>query len=126
MKPLATQVFTDWLRQYGEAWQRRDSKGAAQLFSEDAKYYWTPHDAPQSGRAEIAAAWEGAVSHQKDVRFTFEPFAVAGAAGMARWHASFVSLADGKPKELDGVLRAEFDDEGLCREFREWWHFRND
>jgi SnoaL-like domain len=114
--------FTRWLRDYQSAWEGRNSAAAAKLFSQDARYYWTPLVPPQQGPAEIAAAWESAVSQQRDIRFTFEVFAVAGPAGMARWRADFTRLPDQFKVRIEGVLSAEFASAGQCRVFREWWH----
>ena len=103
--------FESWLRGYGKAWEGRDADAAAALFTPDAEYYWTPFDPPQRGRAEIAAAWNGAVQGQRDIAFEFDVLAAAGARGSAHWH--------------DGILIAEFAAEGQCRIFREWWHRRS-
>ncbi len=119
---LTTQQFTEWLRGYQSAWEGRDAAAAAKLFSDDARYHWTPLVPPQQGPAEIAAAWESAVSQQRDVRFTFAAFGVSGATGMATWRADFTRLPDQFKVRIEGVLSAEFAAEGRCRVFREWWH----
>jgi len=114
--------FSAWLRGYQSAWERRDSAAAAGLFSADARYYWTPLVPPQQGPAEIAAVWESAVSQQRDIRFTFSVFGVAGATGMATWRVDFTRLPDQFKVRIEGVLSAEFAAAGKCRVFREWWH----
>lgn len=114
--------FDAWLRGYQAAWEGRDPAAAARLFSDDARYHWTPLVPPQQGPAEIAAAWEAAVSHQRDIRFTFSVFGVAGATGMATWRADFTRLPDQFKVRIEGVLAAEFTAPGKCRVFREWWH----
>jgi limonene-1,2-epoxide hydrolase len=114
--------FTLWLRAYQAAWEGRDSAAAARLFSDDARYYWTPHVPPQCGPAEIAAVWDAAVTNQRDVRFTFDAFAVSGPTGFATWRADFLRLPDQFKVRIDGVLSAEFAAAGQCRVFREWWH----
>jgi ketosteroid isomerase-like protein len=114
--------FSQWLREYQAAWEGRDPAAAAQLFSDDARYYWTPLVPPQQGPAEIAAVWEQAVSQQRDIRFTFAVFGVSGATGMATWRADFTRLPDQFTVRIEGVLSAEFAAPGRCRVFREWWH----
>lgn len=116
------QQFTEWLRGYQSAWEGRDAAAAARLFSDDARYYWTPLVPPQRGPAEIAAVWESAVSQQRDIRFTFQVFGVSGAVGMATWRADFTRLPDQFKVRIEGVLSAEFAAAGKCRVFREWWH----
>jgi hypothetical protein len=119
---LTAGQFTDWLRAYQSAWEGRDAAAAAKLFSNDARYHWTPLVPPQQGPAEIAAVWESAVGQQRDIRFTFEVFGVAGISGMARWRADFTRLPDQFKVRIEGVLLAEFASAGQCRVFREWWH----
>ena len=119
---LGSGQFTEWLRSYQSAWEGRDAAAAASLFADDARYHWTPLVPPQKGPAEIAAAWDAAVSQQRDVRFTFAVFGVSGATGMATWRADFTRLPDQFKVRIEGVLSAEFAAAGKCRVFREWWH----
>ena len=114
--------FTEWLRAYQSAWEGRDPAAAAQLFSDDARYHWTPLVPPQQGPAEIAAAWKAAVGQQRDIRFTFKVFGVSGATGMATWRADFTRVPDQFKVRIEGVLAAEFAAAAKCRVFREWWH----
>jgi hypothetical protein len=119
---LTPRDFDAWLRGYQAAWEKRDPPAAAELFSPDAEYYWTPFDTPQRGRAEIAAAWDKAVSQQRDVSFRYEVLAVNGAVGIAHWHTKLTAVPANVPVELDGVLVATFAPTRHCRVFREWWH----
>jgi ketosteroid isomerase-like protein len=120
MGNLTTQAFDKWLRDYGAAWESRDPRAASALFTADAQYFWTPFDPPQRGSEEIAAAWQGAVSQQENVRFTCEVLAVNGETGVAHWHVSFD--APGERVNLDGMFVVEFAANLQCRTFREWWH----
>jgi hypothetical protein len=114
--------FDAWLHAYQRAWEGRDPAAAALLFTEDSEYYWTPLDPPQRGRAGVAAAWEGAVSGQRDIRFTFDILAVNGGKGIAAWRADFTRLPTAAAVRIEGVLTADFAAAGQCRIFREWWH----
>ena len=114
--------FTQWLRSYQAAWEGRDPAAASRLFSDDARYFWTPLVPPQRGPAEIAAAWEAAVGQQRDVRFSFDVFGVSGPTGMARWRADFTRVPDQFKVRIEGVLFAEFASADRCSVFREWWH----
>jgi nuclear transport factor 2 (NTF2) superfamily protein len=119
---ISAAEFDAWLRAYQRAWEGRDPAAAALLFTDDSEYYWTPLDPPQRGRAGVAAAWEGAVSRQRDIRFTYEVLAVNVNKGIATWRVEFVRLPDGGAVRIEGVLTADFAEPGLCRIFREWWH----
>lgn len=116
--------FDRWLKAYQQAWEGRDPAAAANLFSGDAEYYWTPLDPPARGPAGVAAAWEGAVSQQRDITFTYEILAVTERMGIARWRADFLRLPTQKSVCIEGVLTAEFAAPQKCRIFREWWHSR--
>ena len=119
---LSCASFEEWLRGYGTAWEGRDPEAAAELFSMDARYYWTPFEQPKTGREGIAAAWREATSRQRNVSFAGEVLAVVGDAGIARWHTTLERATTDRRIELDGILVAEFDADSLCRLFREWWH----
>jgi len=120
---LTLDRFEEWLRRYKAAWEARDPKAAAEIFSpEGAEYYWTPLEPPKSGLKEIAQAWSDATGRQRDVRFSFNILTVSGRIGIARWQASLTRAESGQQAQLDGILLAEFDDSSRCRVFREWWH----
>lgn len=48
--------------------------------------------------------------------------AVDAARCVARWWCSLVRPATGHPLRLDGILMVKPAADGLCEEFREWWH----
>ena len=112
----------NWLDRYRRAWETRDPEVAAALFSEDARYYETPFAEPARGRKGVRDYWENATRGQSDVAFSHNVVAVSGSRGIARWSATFTRIASGARVALDGIFLLEFDDEGLCRELREWWH----
>jgi hypothetical protein len=47
---------------------------------------------------------------------------VTGNRGIALWQTTFTRAHSGHPVQLDGVFVVEFDDQGRCSRFREWWH----
>jgi ketosteroid isomerase-like protein len=124
MYSLTIADFERWLNGYKVAWERRDAAAAAALFTPDAQYYWTPFDAPQTGREQIRGVWQAAVTAQKDITFEFSVFAVAGSEGCAHWNTRLTSVPQGESVELDGIVIADFAAPGQCRTFREWWHLR--
>ena len=44
--------------------------------------------------------------------------------GIARWRSQFTVIQSRKRLSLDCLFVVAFDDDGLCREFREWWHIQ--
>lgn len=123
---LTVPQFEAWLRRYGAAWEGKDARAASELFTPQAQYYWTPFDPPQRGRAEIAAAWQGAVDRQNEIRFEFEILSVNGDTGIARWRCGFDTVPEGGHTRLDGIFVTQFESPTQCRIFREWWHAATD
>jgi hypothetical protein len=113
-----------WLARYGAAWEQRDAKLAASLFSASATYRETPFDAPLVGADGIHDYWARVTADQRDVKFSARPVAVAGDTAVAEWSATFRSAASGATIDLDGVFVLDFGADGLCTRLREWWHVR--
>ncbi len=85
-------TFETWLATYGRAWETRDPEAAAGLFTED-------------------------------VHFSHEILAVTENEGISsRWRANFVRVPSGAAVRLDGICFVTRNADGLCTEFREWWH----
>lgn len=114
--------FDRWLRRYGLAWQARDGEAFCSLFTGDARYHWTPLENPKCGQLEILAAFEDAVSSQRDIHFSHTVLAVTDSQCIGRWKCRFRRVPEDKEVRIDGVLVARMTADGLCREFREWWH----
>ncbi len=111
-----------WLKRYGRAWETQDPDAAATLFSPEASYYETPFVAPARGRDGVHAYWTHATRNQVDITFTYEVVSASTDRGIARWQARYTRRPSGANVILDGIFLLEFDDDGLCRELREWWH----
>ena len=115
------QVFENWIQAMGAAWEARDADRFAQLFTKNAHYYWTPFQEMLEGRGQIANAVEKAVTAQQDVKFRYNVIDWSDRAGTAHWRCTF-NRENGDQVIIDGMLRAILDEDGLCEEFREWWH----
>ncbi len=113
-----------WLAAYGRAWESRDPEAACVLFTDDARYYETPFADPAVGRDGVRSYWTAATAEQHDVRFSYEVLFVGEGSGVARWWAEFSPDSKNRSGKLDGVFLLQFDGEGLCRELREWWHWK--
>jgi hypothetical protein len=113
-----------WLAQYKDAWEQRDARLAASLFSAGATYHETPFDAPLAGPDAIHDYWQRVTEDQRDIRFSARPLAMAGETAVAEWSATFRSASSGASIDLEGVFVLDFDAAGLCSRLREWWHVR--
>ena len=123
-----------WLDAYVDAWLTYDPKAIGDLFSEDAEYRYHPYDQDDDvvrGREAIVRSWtapEGSESG-RDAPGTYdahyEPFAVdpterrAVALGWSRYYT------DGTQSEVertfDNCYLLEFDGDGRCRSFTEFF-----
>jgi ketosteroid isomerase-like protein len=112
----------DWLQRYGRAWETRDPDAAAALFSGDASYYETPFGPPLRGRDGVQRYWSEATGNQTAIHFSHQVICAKGRLAIARWQAQFTRISSGAAVRLDGIFLLHFDDQGLCRELREWWH----
>lgn len=126
MTTLTAALFDRWMAAYGQASAENDPLASAQLFSEDARYYEGPFAAPLVGRQAIYDYWATGAQKLTDKRSTYEILAVRENLGIARWRSRFVVKAAGTTIALDCIFLAEFDNEGQCCCFREWWHSRQD
>ena len=120
---VTVHAFQGWLRSYGNAWTTGNPDEVILLFSQDARYYETPFDAPMTGRDAIRKYWaEGAKYGQSNVNFHVNIISLENNIGVAHWQATFNRVPSGEFVELDGILQATFDSQGECVEFKEWWH----
>jgi ketosteroid isomerase-like protein len=117
--------FTAWMTEYGRASAENDPQASANLFAQDACYYESPFDEPVVGRDAIYEYWRKGAQTLKEKEASFEILAVNGNTGIARWQSKFIVIESGKHLALDCLFVVEFDEEGLCRIFREWWHIRD-
>jgi uncharacterized protein (TIGR02246 family) len=121
---LTPAALEAWLARYERAWEERDPKQAAALFTENAPYHEMPFDAPKAGRTGIRDYWTTVTADQRNVDFRSQVIAVNGQTGVARWSASLTLASNGMRVDLDGVFVLTFNGSGLCSELREWWHVR--
>ena len=125
MQTVTIDAFVEWLKLYGQAWERGDPEAAVQLFTEDGVYHAMPFDEPLHGCEAIRKYWtDKAQDSQENVSFSCVPVAVTDTSGLARWSASLDTIPDGHRIEIEGFLEAEFAEPGVCSYFREWWHAR--
>lgn len=122
MNSLTLDVFTQWLESYGKASQENDARASAELFTSDARYYERPFDEPMIGREAIYQYWFEGAQALKDKRSIYEIYSVKDRLGIARWRSQFTVIQTGIPMALDCLFLVSFDEDGLCSEFREWWH----
>ena len=118
---MATEQIQAWLDRYGRAWEERDADAAAALFTADAVYREQPYDEPYRGREGVHAYWSRVTATQSDIRFRAGRAVGSGAHAAAEWWLTLRN--EGADVTLAGEFFLVFDESGLVRELREYWHF---
>jgi hypothetical protein len=73
-----------------------------------------------TGPREIRAHWSRLPKAREDIGFSYEVLALTEPWGIAHWHGSYTPMEGESRLELDGILLISLDEDGLCRDFREW------
>lgn len=116
-----------WLDQYIEAWRTYDAALIGDLFSEDAEYRFFPYQAPVRGRAEIVRSWvsPNADESQRDEPGSweahYEPWAIDGERAVAVGTSRYFPTASEPEKLYHNAYLIEFDGDGRCRRFTEFY-----
>ncbi len=118
-----------WLDRYVEAWLSYSPDAIGALFSETAEYRYHPWDEPIRGREAIIRSWlepAGAAS-SRDAEGTYdgryEPWAVDGDRALALgWSKYWTDASRAELRDVyDNAWLLEFDGDGLCRSFVEFY-----
>ena len=118
-----------WLDRYVRAWETYDPAATGELFSEAAEYRYHPFDEPIRGRDAIVQSWiapEGVASGRDEpgtYQGRYRPWAIdadrAAAVGESLyWTDAGQATLD---QAYDNVYLLEFDRDGRCRSFTEWY-----
>ena len=131
-----------WLQAYVGAWKSYDRDQIGELFSEDVRYRYHPHDDPVAGRAELVRSWLGEEAYAgassgdapadssgssgRDEPGTYDAMyravAVDGDVVVATGSSTYLSGPGGPVEKVyDNCFVMKFDAEGRCREFTEWY-----
>jgi hypothetical protein len=115
-----------WLAKYVAAWKSYDPEAIGSLFSEDARYYYDPFDAPLKGRAAIVASWMEDPDPPGSFDGAYEPIAVDGSTAVANGRSRYFNPGSTTVgAEFDNIFVMRFDEHGQCVEFREWFMKRS-
>jgi SnoaL-like domain len=119
-----------WLDRYVQAWLSYDREQITSLFAAGVEYRYHPYDEAISGRDEVVASWLGEGDSEdastRDETGTYEaayrPVAVDGDAAVAIGTSSYRDEPGGEiVKTYDNCYLLEFDGEGRCTKFTEWY-----
>jgi ketosteroid isomerase-like protein len=117
----------DWLDRYVSGWRTSAAEAIGALFAEDAEYRYHPWDEPVRGREAIVRDWvapEGDASTRDQPDSwdaQYEPYAVDGDRAVATGWSRYFATGDTPEKLYHNVYLLEFDGDGRCRSFTEFF-----
>lgn len=118
-----------WLDRYIAAWAADDAQAIGDLFTDDARYRYHPSDEGFVGRDAIVRAWlepSGDASTRDEPgtwEAHYEPFSVDGDRAVAvGWSRYYTDASKSTVQNVwDNAYLLEFDDDGRCRAFTEFY-----
>ena len=116
-------AVVEWLKAYMRAWETYSPDAIGDLFTEDATYSFHPYDTPVVGRQAIVYAWLKDPDAPGTFEANYKPIAIEGDMAVVNGRSRyFKGSSRSKPtKEWDNLFVIEFDHDGRCRSFREWY-----
>ena len=109
-------AFDAWLDAYARAHDGGDVALLKSLFSENAKFFETPFNAPAKGAEAISAYFADIWARTADSAFEIEKIA----EGWAHWTTGGTIVALDEPYRVNGILKAELDADGVCKSLTLW------
>ena len=110
------EAVTRWIDAYIDAWRSNDPESIAALFTEDATYAYHPWDEPLQGREAIVADWLKEPDEPGSWEAEYRPLLVHDDRSIV---TGITRYADGKT--YSNLFVIDFDDEGRCPAFTEWY-----
>jgi hypothetical protein len=111
-----------WLSKYVDAWKSYDPEAIGALFSDDARYYYSPYSEPLEGREAIIADWLKNKDKAGTYTAEYKLIATSGNLAVTNGRSTYFE-DDGKTirREFDNIFVMEFDELGRCNFFKEWY-----
>ena len=114
-----------WLDAYVAAWKSYDRAAIEALFSANVVYRYHPYDEPVRGRDAVIGTWLGEGDHEmassRDEPGTYDatyaPVAIDGDVAVAVGASTYTDPA----VTYDNCFLMEFDADGRCSEFTEFF-----
>lgn len=109
--------YDDWITGYVRAWNSNDPKDIEALFAPDGRYLTEPYAAPWTGREEIVAGWLEEKDEPGDTEFNYEMLVDTDDLGIVKGRTHYRSNGH----DYVNLWEIRLDEQGLCKEFVEWW-----
>ncbi|HEY7875298.1 MAG TPA: nuclear transport factor 2 family protein [Actinomycetota bacterium] len=109
--------YARWIDRYVHAWNTNDPDDIKGLFRPDGKYLTEPYAAPWTGHDEIVSGWLEAKDEPGDTEFTYDVLVATADLGIVKGRTHYKSTG----KAYVNLWEIRLDEDGLCREYVEWW-----
>ena len=120
MNQLTLDQVRRWLDAYIGAWRSYDRDAIADLFTADVRYEPEPYSALR-GRDEVIEAWLADQDPINSWRAHYDPVAIDGWLAVASGISRYFDEDGGERAVYHNVFLLEFDPDGRCRHYREWY-----
>ncbi|MFZ0492373.1 MAG: nuclear transport factor 2 family protein [Acidimicrobiia bacterium] len=111
----------DWLDRYVAAWRSNDPDEIGSLFSDDVAYRYYPFSKPLEGRDAVVRSWLENPDEPASWEARYAPYAIQGNKVVATGVSRYFAHGDQPEKVYDNCFLIEFDADGNCRSFTEFF-----
>jgi hypothetical protein len=113
--------FAVWLDAYVEAWRSYEPEMIERLFSDDARYYYSPYEEPVVGRRAIAQSWVADRDEPGTWEASYAPLAIDNDIFVASGESTYFTRGSRSVRaKWSNIFVCRFDADGRCTEFTEW------
>jgi ketosteroid isomerase-like protein len=113
-----------WLDGYIAAWASNDPAAIGALFTDDAAYSYRPWESDADtvrGRDAIVASWMESPDDPSMWVAEYQPYAVDGRRAVAVGSSRYYATDEEPERTYHNAFLLEFDEDGRCSSFREFW-----
>jgi SnoaL-like domain len=118
---LTLEQVRRWLDGYIAAWTSYARDQIAALFTEDVRYEPEPYSTPLTGRDAVVASWLSDQDPPDSWEAVYEPVAIDGWLAVATGVSRYFDADGDLEAVFHNVFLLEFDPDGRCRHYREWY-----
>lgn len=113
---MTPESVSEWIDRYIDAWRTYDPDAIAGLFTTDATYAYNPWGDALVGNAAIVESWLNDRDEPGSWSAEYRPVLVSGDTAIVVGETSYVGAAT-----YSNLFQLEFDANGKCRSFTEWY-----
>jgi ketosteroid isomerase-like protein len=114
----------EWLDRYIAAWASNDPDEIAALFSEDVVYSyrpWIDDKVTVEGRDAVVSSWLENPDDPQGWEASYAPYAVDDRKAVATGWSRYLATEQAEERVYHNAYLLEFDEDGRCSSFREFW-----